>query len=425
MLATYLSKNSFLILLFILCVFCQVSHANHQKDTVTVALNSSATIRSAFLPLFKDFEAQTNIRVKIVRYSDDNEFDANMERWLVQGIDTPDVLYGHNSQRLLSMAAKGLVYPITELWNKNAWQEKFRPELIDWVSHKDEIYALPYGYYTWGLFFKRSLTERFGPVPTTWQAFIEYCQKLKQAGISPFPSSDKQPWIAAAWFEYLVLRMHGLKLFEQIVAGEVSFHDQQLQSVFIKWQQMIKLGLFSSEFSQYRWEEYLPHFLRGELGFILMSTNLGSRIFDKQTIEAVDFMAFPKISDIPRYETGPANVFFIAKNCPNKSNAEKLLTFFAQAQVQSQLAQYLYASPARSDGTILGGKYTAAGHKTLTEAKGISPFFDRAAKPEFEKIAVVAFADFIKNGDINALTQTLELARLQVYSDKKSQRPQQ
>ncbi len=382
------------------------------KKSVTVALYSSPTIRLAFLPLFKQFEEQTNIRVKTVRYTDQHEFHNSMDKWLVKGIDTPDILHGQSAERLYALAKKGLLHPQTQLWHRQGWFEKFRTELIDWVSYEGEVYGLPYGYYTWGLFYKKSLVEKFGPVPTTWDDFLYYCQQLKEAGISPFPASKKQPFIAAAWFEYLVLRSYGLSFFEEISAGKVSFHHPKVQSVLSQWQQMIELGFFDTQYEQYDWEEYIPRFLRDQIGFVFMSTNVGSRIYDKKFIEAVDFMPFPKINDIPRYESGPANSFFIAQNSQNKKAAEQFLDFFSLPEIQSQLGKYLYLSPAHNEAQSIGGKYTSAGHNTLLSAEGISPFFDRAAKPEFEKPAVKAFAEFLATGNTKMLTKQLEAIRV-------------
>ena len=392
-----------------------VANAQPTKEIISIELYASAVIRGAFQPLFDQFEAETGIGVKIHRYISDDEFNAEQDRQLSAGINIPDVLYGSSSERLYRLVRKGLVHPITALSINGQWQDKFRREHLEWVTWQGEVYALPYGYYTWGLFYSDDLIDMFGEVPTAWQEFLHYCQKLKQAGIPPFPASKEQPWVAAAWFEYLVLRIYGLETFQQIMAGKLSFHDDKIQDVFAQWQSMVKQGFFSSQFNNARWEESLPHLLRNKLGFIFMGTILASRIFSNNIAKRVEFTAFPKINDIPRYETAPTEVFFISQKSPNKRAAEKFLIFLSDPKIQSHLAERLHSAPAHKKGTVSTGKFSMRGYDLLKSAAGISPFFDRGATAEFGEVAVHAFAEFLQTGNSKKLTETLELSRLRFY----------
>jgi len=386
-----------------------------QGRSINIVLNVLPSVRPAFLPIFKQFEEETGIRVIPQKFVEDFDFKENMHQWLVEGKDTPDVLYGHNDMRLQKMAQLGAVHPITHLWHKNNWHSKFRKEQIQGSSYAGEQFALPYSMYTWGLFYKTKITKKLGPVPKTWEAFKTYCQKLKRMGISPFPASKKQPYIAAAWFEYLVLRIHGLDFFNQVMQGEISFVNNKVQQIFIEWQDLISKGFFDTSFYHMRWEQYLPYFLRDEIGFVLMGTPLASRIFDQDIKEEVEFMPFPKIKNIPRYETAPSNVFFIAANSKKIADSEQFIEFLSQVEIQNVLSNFLHSSPARLGAKTANDKYALKGFDSINSAQGLSPFFDRGAEPDFERKAVVSFAKFLKTGDIEQLTQELESARLSVY----------
>jgi multiple sugar transport system substrate-binding protein len=396
------------------------SKAANEKS-ITIVLNVLPSVRTAFVPIFKQFETETGIKVIPQKFVEDFDFEEQMDRWLIKGENTPDVLYGHNNMRLQKMAEYGVVHPITHLWKKNQWDLVFRPEFVDGVSYADEQYGLPYAVYTWGLFYKRSLTYKIGPVPTTWKEFKAYCRKLKAMGIAPFPASEKQPYIAAAWFEYLILRMHGLELFNQVLSGQVSFHNSAIQEVLIEWKELIDEGFFDTFYYKMRWQQYLPYFLRDKIGFVLMGTPLASRIFDQNVRDEVEFMEFPKIKSIDKYETAPSNVFFIAANSKKISYSEQFLEFISQTEIQTKLSTSLHTSPARIDAITGNDKYAQQGIASINSADGLSPFFDRGAEPKFERLAVKSFAKFLKTADVKQLTDELESARfLSYYNDSYS-----
>ncbi len=388
-----------------------------QEKSIKIVLNVLPSVRYAFLPIFKDFEKETGIKVIPQKFVEDFNFAENMHQWLVKGINTPDVLYGHNDMRLQKMAQLGAVHPISHLWQENGWHSKFRKELIKGSTYEGEQYALPYGMYTWGLFYKKSITHKLGPVPDSWQEFKAYCQKLKNMGISPFPASKEQPYIAAAWFEYLVLRIHGLAYFNKIMQGEIPFTHSKIQQVFVEWQELVKRGFYDTSYYNMRWEQYLPYFLRDQIGFVLMGTPLGSRIFNDDMQQQVEFMPFPKINDIPKYETAPSNVFFIAANSQKVVYGEQFLEYISQTRIQNILSAFLHTSPALINAKTGNDKYALQGATSINNAKGLSPFFDRGADPEFERHAVVSFAKFLKTGDIDQLTLELESVRLSVYDN--------
>jgi len=307
------------------------------------------------------------------------------------------------------------VHAIDDIWAEQDFEKQFRRELIDGLTFNGNRFAVPYSVYTWGIFYRKSVLKPFGPVPTTWDEFIAYCHKLKKAGIAPFPASMKQPYIASAWFEYLMLRVHGLALFEELMSGSLSFRDERVQLVLTRWQEMLENDLFTTDYYDLRWEEYLPYFFRGKMAFVLMGSPLASRIYGDGLKIDVEFMAFPKISNIPRYETAPSDVFFIAQNSEKKKQAEQFIRFISQARAQQYLSDFLHVSPANLTSTNIKGKYSSQSSKILASAKGLSPFFDRGTSPMFEKKATVSFAMFLKHQNTEQLTNELEAARKESF----------
>ena len=79
---------------------------------------------------------------------------------------------------------------------------------VSWQGH---VYALPYSYYHWGLFYSRSTLQKVGlQPPVNWSELLQSCKILRQHGITPLVLGAKEYWPALAWFDYLNLRLNGL-----------------------------------------------------------------------------------------------------------------------------------------------------------------------------------------------------------------------
>ncbi len=408
--------NISLIIWFKPALAIEIETVAPTENSITMALHISPTTKEAFFPIIYQFEQQTGIKVEIIKYTEDFEFEKYMTRWLTEGIDSPDVLYGQASMRFKTIVKAGYVHPITHLWKKNNWQKDFPKVLSEWISHQNEMYGLPYLRAPWGIYYQKSLLKDFGPVPQYWPEFISYCQKLIDAGIAPFSSTLKQPWLATAWFEYLVLRNYEMGFFYQIAKGEISYHDTRIQNIFNQWQALIKQGFFTSDYAKVRWEESLPFFYRKKFAFILMSQRLSSNLLSSSLIDDIEFMSFPKTKNKPVYESVPSLLFFISKHSKKKQLAEQFIEFVAQAKIQSQIAKTFHLIPANINSELGEDKYAQAGFTIIANAEQVSPFFDRATLPAFEKVAVKAFAQFLQDGDVEQLTNTLEEHRVEVFS---------
>mgnify|MGYP003388516428 CR=1 FL=1 len=404
-----------LLLYFSFSISAQPLVADTHQPIITIKLNNAPSVRNGFLPLFKQFESETGIKVIPLHYINDTEFREFIQRSDNEKAPLPDVLNGLNSERLYEIIRNDLIHPITHLWKEKNWQADFPPNIVQWLTHNNEIYALPYTKYTWGFFYRKSFLAQFGNVPSDWSDFMAYCEKIKKSGIDLFPMTEKQPWIAAAWFEYLTLRMHGISVFNGITQGKISFHDKRIQDVFSAWKEMIDKGFFTYTYKSYQWQQQLPPFLRNKFAFMFMNTSLARRIYDPDILADTQFMAFPKMRNIPNDETSPVSLFFISKNSKNKKNAEKLLTFIARAASQEVIAEKLFSVPVNLASKPPQHRITASAHKILNSADSLSPFFDRAINQDFAKVSLRALATFMTSGDIKSLTMTLEKARIHYY----------
>ena len=132
----------------------------------------------------------------------------------------------------------------------------------------------------------------------------------------------------------------------------------------------------------------------------------------------MEFMAFPKIKDIPSYEEAPMDVFMIPKNTKNMIEAKAFIKFMSNVDVQSKHSKNLgYLSPHK-DGIVGDDKFIQSGKEILKNAKGVSQYFDRDTLPAFEKKAMPILTEFLNSGNLKDVTHKLEKARKEVFINK-------
>jgi multiple sugar transport system substrate-binding protein len=382
-----------------------------QELHVGVLLNPKQ--RSPFEAVFERFTSETGIKVISINKSD-VEYKNSIPIWLLQGKDTPDVVFWNASQRLFLFAEKDAVHPITKLWADEKLDANFS-HVKSAVTWKNGVYALPVSYYHWGLFYKKSLIEKFGGVPADWDAFLAQCKKLQDAKITPIGLGAKNNWPVAAWFDYLNLRINGLPFHQQLLAGSISFRDPRVQRVFTEWKRLIEPQFFNADYAKIDWNDVLPFFYRNEIAYTLIG-NFVSTTIPPQMGSDIGFMPFPTMNaSVPRYEEAPMDVILIPKKAKHIKDAEAFVKFMARADVQSQFNESLGFLPPNKSGSTGQSAHIKEGAALLKQAKGVAQYFDRDTVPAFEAKAVPILVAFVGSGNVAEVTAKLEQARREVF----------
>ncbi|WP_411994630.1 ABC transporter substrate-binding protein [Agarivorans sp. DSG3-1] len=385
---------------------------NCVAQELTVSLLLTPKQRNAFHSTFKGFTEETGIKITTIT-RDDHDYKEKLPIWLNGESNAPDVMHWQASQRLFYYSRQGLVRPITKLWQDLRLDQGFG-HLQSGVSDNGQIYALPIAYYHWGIFYRKSLVEEFGGPQRFWEGFVDQCEKLKQAGITPISIGTKNFWPSAAWFEYLNLRFNDLKFHQQVLSGKVSFYDDRLRTVFERWAYLIEQKYFNADHHEYTWDGVLPHFYRERSAFLLLGNFVATKWPDKLR-DDIGFMQFPVLLGKPIYEVAPTDVFMIARHSQNVKQAEAFIKYMARPEIQMQLAQGLSYIPASKNAHVMAHSEVEEAANMLKASLGVSQYFDRETIAEFEHIAVRAFTRFLDDADITRLQRDLERARLQAF----------
>ncbi|SFR39012.1 multiple sugar transport system substrate-binding protein [Marinobacter gudaonensis] len=400
-------------LLFVCLFFGAASLLSAQEIRVSLQLQPNQ--RDKFEEIFQQFQFETGIKVLSV-VETDLGYKRKVPVWLIEGKNTPDVMFWSASQRLYLYAEKGLILPITELWNTENYDEQFL-HFKPGVTFNGQVYAIPFAYYHWGLFFRKSMIEEFGGAPEDWESFIAILSRMKEAGITPIGIGTRQNWPAAAWFDYINLRMNGLDFHLELLSGNVSFHDGRVQKVLIEWKRLIDNDFFNEGHENYDWDGVLPFFYRKKIGFMLLGNFVASRWPIKDPLfQDIGFMPFPSINkNIPIYEDAPTDVFMIPKSTTKVDEAKAFLRFIARADVPTMLNKDLGYLPPNKESTVGKDRFVREGAELINGAAGLAQYFDRDTSPAFDHLATPLLADYLSTGNIEAVTEGLEAARIMIF----------
>ena len=67
------------------------------------------------------------------------------------------------------------------------WRESFLPGALDLWSEDGHVWAVPFGYGTYSIFYNRKMFHEYGwQIPRTWTELLRLCERIKVEGIAPF-----------------------------------------------------------------------------------------------------------------------------------------------------------------------------------------------------------------------------------------------
>ncbi|MGJ7094493.1 ABC transporter substrate-binding protein [Vibrio hannami] len=399
----------------LLLQFPLVSHASNELHVSLLLIN--ATQRNAYHDAIDDFSRKNPDIEVFVKDFESEYYKANVKSWLVSERHS-DVMYWFSGQRLKEFISKGWVKELDSLWEGSGWSNQFTLGAESSVTFAGRKYALPVHYYPWAIYYKKSLFQRLSiDPPTSWKTFLEACEKLQQNNITPLILGSKYKWTLSIWFEYLNLRLNGLKFHQELLSGTASYKDPRVINVFEHWRILVDKGYFLDGHEHLTWRDVVPYLYRDKGGMTLLGSFWTSDI-PSSFYDDIGMVSFPVIdSQIPVYEQAPTDVFMIPSNVRNESGAQRFLQYLALPEVQTKLSNafgMLAPNPINvdSDDHLLNKSY-----QILDEAAGLSQFYDRDNPEPISTEGMNEFARFVD--DPNQLSEVLdELERLRAISFK-------
>lgn len=168
---------------------------------------------------------------------------------LMASNDLPEVVVFESGVRFKAVIESGQVLDVdktfTELGIRDCLDDgavSLLTNLVDGIG----LYDVPMGLNVEGFWYNKALFEKAGIAapPTTWDEFMDCCQKLVDAGIAPIVQGGKDQWPMTRVLNAYVVRSVGLNAVKDAMEGKAKFTDPEYVAAAQMFADMAKKGYF-------------------------------------------------------------------------------------------------------------------------------------------------------------------------------------
>lgn len=295
----------------------------------------------------KAWEEETGNKVEDSSGSADETFKARVISDFETGAE-PDVLFYFNGNDSNPFVEAGKVMSIDEIrevypdYASNMTDDKIPASPVDGVK-----YAVPFYGYWEGLYCNKSVLEEAGvEVPgadTTWDQFLEICQKVKDAGFTPIAASlAKEPHY---WFEYAIYNHDTFKTHTTLPAALDDEAGKAWQAGMEDIKVLYEKGFLSENTNSATADEVFQSFLENKSAFYVDGSwkiggiQKGTDDIDNFTVTYVPGNGDRKSTDIV---AGLSSGWYISKKCwedeSKREVAVDFINYFINDETVSKFA---------------------------------------------------------------------------------------
>jgi multiple sugar transport system substrate-binding protein len=372
--------------------------------------------RKAYAEVVAAYTKKSGVEVK-VNTMDHETFPKQLNSYL-QG--RPDDVFtwcaGYRSQ---FFAERGLLTPIDDVWStiganySDALKQQSR-------GLDGKQYFVPFYYYPWALFYRKSVFEQHGyQIPTKLDELTALCTQMRKDGLVPIAFADKDGWPAMGTFDILNLRVNGYQFHNALMKGEKSWTDPAVAKVFDTWRGL--LPHHQENALGRTWQEAAQAVASKKAGMYMIGMFVGQQ-FNPADQADLDFFAFPEIDPAIGMDAldAPIDGFLLSRNPKNEKGSKKFLEYLASAEAQTIYLKNDPSNIATALNADVSG-YSPLQKKAvelISSAKSISQFMDRDTRPDFASTVMVpSIQEFLKNPtDVGSLLLEIEKQKKTIFT---------
>ena len=264
----------------------------------------------------------------------------------------PDVMFYFNGNDSNPFVEADKVVPIDEIREKYPdYAANMNDDLIPGSPVDGVKYAVPFYGYWEGMYVNKKVCEDAGveiPGPdTTWEQFMETCQKIKDAGYTPITCDDAY---ILCLFGYHMSRLNGYDKTSDIVKNN-KWDDPSVMETAKAYADFAQKGYFSENIAS----NVFPAGQNQELalGTAAMYLNGSWLPNEVKNMAGDDFQwgcfSYPAVeggTDGPEAANYGGQVLAINKNSQNAEDAFKLITYITKGEFDKKLSEESLGIPS-------------------------------------------------------------------------------
>jgi xylobiose transport system substrate-binding protein len=257
-------------------------------------------------------------------------------RTAINSANAPDVFFNWGGGNLKEYVDAGKIEDLTPMLEENPeLKDAFLPSVLAGAEIDGKTYGLPMrGVQPVLLFNNKEVLASAGITgsPATWDDLLADVDKLKAKGVTPIALAGSQSWTELMWAEYLLDRVGGPEVFQNIRDGKNGGWQQpEVLQAMTMLKQLIDAGAFGKDFASVGYDVGGASTIlaQGDAGFHLM----GSWEFTNQLGQSPDFVKagnlgygpFPAVTggkgDPSNLVGNVSNFYSVTKDAGNKEAA--------------------------------------------------------------------------------------------------------
>lgn len=170
-------------------------------------------------------EADNGYHVNVIT-TNLEEYDTKLNALIAAG-QAPDVWICNPGPNMSQYVDAGVVMDLTDILSKDtAWNDSFTGGIFERLTYDGKVMGVPTNFAASCVFYNTEIFEKAGvSVPTTWDEFMDVCQKIQDAGYAPLSISAGTPWCLSMVAGYLCDREGGPANLKGVADGSVKWTD--------------------------------------------------------------------------------------------------------------------------------------------------------------------------------------------------------
>ena len=332
----------------------------------------------------------------------DHEAFKTSIRVMLAGGNPPDLFSYWAGARVQFIVDADRLAPIDDVFEANKLNELFPPAVQQGCTYSGKKYFMPLTQHFVPFFYNKDVFADVGVTPpNTWDEFLEVCEKIKKAGVTPIALGSRERWPAQFWLDYPLLRTAGPEYRAKLMAGEASYTDPEVVKAWELWKTCVDRGFFNENPNAYDWAEASAMVGNGEAAMTLMGTwfmGLDESIGWKAD-DDYDFFPFPVVdASIPDVAVGPIDGVVLPAEARNPEAAKQVLAQLAD--VGPQTAFNKGSGALAPNKNVSDSTYNALQLKVkalLAKIPNWAFNYDLATPPPAADVGLNAFSEFLEN----------------------------
>ncbi len=392
-------NKQFKSVLAVVLVLCLAPAYGLAAEKVTFLHYFSGTLAGGIDDLVKTFNAE-NPQYELTHTPVDHEAFKTSIRVMLSGGNPPDLFSYWAGAQVQFIVDADRLEPIDDVFEKNELNTLFSEAVNSGCIYNGKKYFLPLTVHYAAFFYNKAAFEQAGVTPpSTWEEFLEVCEKLKAAGIVPIALGSRERWPAQFWLDYPLLRTAGPEYRAKLMDGEASYTDPEVIKAFEMWKECLDKGYFNDDPNAYDWAEAATMVGTGEAAMTLMGTwfmQLDEQI-GWNAGEDYDFFPFPVVDPaVADCAVGPIDGVVLAKEAAAKEAGKVVLAKLAE--VGPQTAFNKGSGALAPNQNVADATYNVLQLKVKDLLAGIPNWafnYDLATPPPVADVGLDAFAKFV------------------------------